>query len=230
MNLNDFFNSDSINKLNTNININDLKDSAQEWVDRAREDNSFVKKIGILGIATIVLFFGASTLNNYAKTAIEEASKQKTEYQEIESFLTKYNKEAKNYQEAVGKIKGKILEEKELNKAHVAILKMAEQNGLKIINTKKTEKKNSLGNNIFTQSAELQIEGNYSNILQFVHDVENTNFFVSFDTIKIDKSNDTNNMFEATNHLLKAKIEYDVFCISTQTSGQKNKSENSEQK
>lgn len=229
MDLNKFLNTESLTKLNTNVNINDLKESAQEWIDRAKEDNSFVKKIGILGVATVVLFVGASALNGYAKTAIEEASQQKTEYQEIETFLTKYNKEAKGYQEAVGQIKGKILEEKEVTKAHVAIMKMAEQNGLRIINTKKTEKKNSLGNNIATQSAELQVEGNYSSILQFLNSVENADFFVSIDTIKMDKENDNNNAIDL-NKLLKAKINYDVFCISSQTSGQKTKTEDTDKK
>lgn len=189
------------------INFNEIKNEISDFLEKIQEDSVYKKKMIILILSSIIVLLLTYGINNYQKGTIETLTSRQTEYNEINSFLKTYNNNAINYKEDLSQIKSRILDEKDIDKANILIAKMAENHNLKIENNKKNEKQENIGANIYAQTTDLNVTGSYDDIIKFVNDIENNDFFISVETFSTNKASEMKNI----NNAIGVKISYKVF-------------------
>lgn len=190
-----------------NLNFSKLGTNYSSVLDKIKNDKPFQKKLAVFTVAIIVMFFGTNLINSYQQSTIKEASSKQSEYQEIEKFLTTYNNNAEDYKEKIAQVNGQIIEFKDIDKAGILISELATNNNLIIASNNKKEKTANIGNNIFAQEVDMNVTGEYGNILNFINKLENGSFFISINSLAIDAGKD------ATNNNITAKISYQIFFV-----------------
>lgn len=195
-----------------------LKESVSSFLEKIKVDNSFQKKSGICLAIIATLLIGTHLVDAYQQQTIKVATEKQAKYEEIQNYLKKHNNDAMEYKDDLSQIKGKILDEMEVEKANAVIIKLAETNGISVSNNKKGTKAENIGNNIFSQKASIELTGDYGNILKFVNALENESFFTACETFSLtsDKANEENP------NIVSAKIDYDVFFVKNKTDKTKN--------
>ena len=204
-------------KLN-NIDMDTLKDMCAGYVDKLKEDRKFQKQFLGMFAVSMVLLIGTSVTTNLSADKISEVANKQNQYKEISTFMEKYQKDASNYQNEVKQVTAKVLDSEEVDKAHLVVSKLAENNNVLITNTSKNSKTTNVDNNIFASGATITVSGTYGNVENFLYAIENENFFISVDSVSI--SPDKKNASQ-----VEAKIDYKVFFAKAgASSGKKNTS------
>lgn len=173
---------------------------------RVFDDVAVRKKIGICIVATIVFGFGAYFANKYLHGSISNALSQHEEHERIEKYLKEYNDDAKAYKEEMTKINAKIIEEKDLDKANLFVQKLAETNNISIQNAQRVEKTKAIGSGISAQTTKMVLNGTYSDLIKFLHGVENASFFTCIDGFSANVKNKT-----TSSDAITANVSYMVF-------------------
>lgn len=204
-------------KLN-NIDMDTLKDMCAGYVDKLKEDRKFQKQFLGMFAVSMVLLIGTSVTTNLFADKISEVANKQNQYKEISTFMEKYQKDASNYQNEVKQVTAKVLDSEEVDKAHLVVSKLAENNNVLITNTSKNSKTTNVDNNIFVSGATITVSGTYGNVENFLYAIENENFFISVDSVSI--SPDKKDAAQ-----VEAKIDYKVFFAKAgASSGKKNAS------
>lgn len=197
-----------------------LKESATIFFEKIKNDNSFQKKGGICLAIIAALLIGTHVVDAYQQQTIKVATEKQAKYEEIQKYLKKHNNDTMTYKEDLSQIKGKILDETEVDKANAVITKLAEANGVAVSNNKKGAKAENIGNNIFSQKASIDLTGEYGNILKFVNALENESFFAACETVSLSSSKAS-----AENpNAVSAKLDYKVFFVKSKPDTSKNSS------
>lgn len=200
-------------KLN-NIDMDALKDMCARYVDKLKEDRKFQKQFLGMFAVSMVLLIGTSVVTNLFADKISEVANKQNQYKEISTFMEKYQKDASNYQNEVKQVTAKVLDSEEVDKAHLVVSKLAENNNVLITNTSKNSKTTNVNNNIFASGATITVSGTYGNVENFLYAIENENFFMSVDSVSI--SPDKKDAAQ-----VEAKIDYKVFFAKSGASSDK---------
>lgn len=200
-------------KLN-NIDMDALKDMCARYVDKLKEDRKFQKQFLGMFAVSMVLLIGTSVVTNLFADKISEVANKQNQYKEISTFMEKYQKDASNYQNEVKQVTAKVLDSEEVDKAHLVVSKLAENNNVLITNTSKNSKTTNVDNNIFASGATITVSGTYGNVENFLYAIENENFFMSVDSVSI--SPDKKDAAQ-----VEAKIDYKVFFAKSGASSDK---------
>lgn len=193
-----------------NFDMNDIQQELSSFTEKVKQDKPYIKKIVIMAGAMVLLLGGTFAIGQYQAGAIQIASSKQEEYRNIQNFMTKYNKEASEYQSDIKKVSTKVVQQKDLDKASQIISKLAETNALTVSDNKKNEKVETVGNGIFAQSITMTVSGEYGNIINFLNEMENSTFFVSTSTLNISANKPEKNKGENT---VNTKIEYKIFFV-----------------
>lgn len=193
-----------------NFDMNNIQQELSSFTEKVKQDKPYIKKIVIMAGAMVLLLGGTFAIGQYQAGAIQIASSKQEEYQNIQNFMTKYNKEASEYQSDIKKVSTKVVQQRDLDKASQIISKLAETNALTVSDNKKNEKVETVGNGIFAQSVTMTVSGEYGNIINFLNEMENSTFFVSTSTLNISANKPEKNKGENT---VNAKIEYKIFFV-----------------
>lgn len=193
-----------------NFDMNDIQQELSSFTEKVKQDKPYIKKIVIMAGAMVLLLGGTFAIGQYQAGAIQIASSKQEEYRNIQNFMTKYNKEASEYQSDIKKVSTKVVQQKDLDKASQIISKLAETNALTVSDNKKNEKVETVGNGIFAQSVTMTVSGEYGNIINFLNEMENSTFFVSTSTLNISANKPEKNKGENT---VNTKIEYKIFFV-----------------
>ena len=193
-----------------NFDMNDIQQELSSFTEKVKQDKPYIKKIVIMAGAMVLLLGGTFAIGQYQAGAIQIASSKQEEYRNIQQFMTKYNKEASEYQSDIKKVSTKVVQQRDLDKASQIISKLAETNALTVSDNKKNEKVETVGNGIFAQSVTMTVSGEYGNIINFLNEMENSTFFVSTSTLNISANKPEKNKGENT---VNAKIEYKIFFV-----------------
>lgn len=186
-----------------------LKESASIFFEKIKFDNSFQKKGGICLAIIAALLIGTHVVDAYQQQTIKVATEKQAKYEEIQKYLKKHNNDTMEYKDDLSQIKGKILDETEVDKANAVIVKLAEANGISVSNNKKGAKAENIGNNIFSQKASIDLTGEYGNLLKFVDALENESFFAACETFSLSSTKAS-----ADNpNTVTAKLDYKVFFV-----------------
>ena len=210
-----------LNKFNLNevnlssLNMKEINEKFSHFADKIKQDAPFQKKIGICSLLIIAFLVGANLINDFQQGKIEEASSKQSEYETIQSFLKGHNNRAEEYKNSIAQVHGKLIEQNEIDKADMVIAKLAEADGLTITSNKKAQKADNVGNNIYAQSTALTVEGTYGNIVKFVNDIENEEFFASITNLSIDGKTAK----KETPDIISAKVDYRIFYSNAKDSG-----------
>ena len=205
----------------SSIDMGKLNETFSHFVDKVKQDTIFQKKAGISALIIVGCLIGTNLINDFQQVKIEEASSKQSEYEEIQDFLKKYKNSAEEYKSSIAQVKGKLIEQEELDKANMIVSKLAEADGLTVTSNKKAPKADNIGNNIHAQTTTLTVEGNYNNIIKFVNDVENEEFFSAVTTLSI---NAKTTKKEAPD-VISAKVDYRIFYSNAKDSNKSNSSD-----
>ena len=205
----------------SSIDMGKLNETFSHFVDKVKQDTIFQKKAGISALIIVGCLIGTNLINDFQQVKIEEASSKQSEYEEIQDFLKKYKNSAEEYKSSIAQVKGKLIEQEELDKANMIVSKLAEADGLTVTSNKKSPKADNIGNNIHAQTTTLTVEGNYNNIIKFVNDVENEEFFSAVTTLSI---NAKTTKKEAPD-VISAKVDYRIFYSNAKDSNKSNSSD-----
>lgn len=217
-----------LNKFNlSSLNMEELNEKFSHFADKIKQDAPFQKKVGICSLLIVAFLVGTNLINDFQQGKIEEVSSKQSEFETIQSFLKEHNNRAEEYKNSIAKVHGKLIEQNEIDKANMVIIKLAEANGLTITSNKKAQKADNVGNNIHAQSTVLTVEGTYGNIVKFINDIENEEFFASITNLSINGKTTK----KETPDIISAKVDYRIFYSNTKdsekTSSNKDKSEKS---
>lgn len=217
-----------LNKFNlSSLNMEELNEKFSHFADKIKQDAPFQKKVGICSLLIVAFLVGTNLINDFQQGKIEEVSSKQSEFETIQSFLKEHNNRAEEYKNSIAKVHGKLIEQNEIDKANMVIIKLAEANGLTITSNKKAQKADNVGNNIHAQSTVLTVEGTYGNIVKFINDIENEEFFASITNLSINGKTTK----KETPDIISAKVDYRIFYSnakdSEKTSSNKDKSEKS---
>ena len=217
-----------LNKFNlSSLNMEELNEKFSHFADKIKQDAPFQKKVGICSLLIVAFLVGTNLINDFQQGKIEEVSSKQSEFETIQSFLKEHNNRAEEYKKSIAKVHGKLIEQNEIDKANMVIIKLAEANGLTITSNKKAQKADNVGNNIHAQSTVLTVEGTYGNIVKFINDIENEEFFASITNLSINGKTTK----KETPDIISAKVDYRIFYSnnkdSEKTSSNKDKSEKS---
>ena len=193
-----------------NINTNDIQQELSSFAEKVKQDKPYIKKIAIMASAMVLLLGGTFAIGQYQAGAIQIASSKQEEYKTIQEFMTKYDKEAKEYQSDIKKISTKVVQQADVDKASQIISKLAETNALVVSNNKKGEKIETVGNGIFAQTVTMNVSGEYGNLINFLNEMENSTFFVSTTNLSINADKQGKGKEENT---VSAKVEYRIFFV-----------------
>ena len=191
----------------SSIDMGSLNETFSHFVDKIKQDTPFQKKVGISALIIVGCLLGTNLINDYQQVKIEEASSKQSEYEEIQSFMKKHKNNADEYKNSIAQVKGKLIEQDEIDKANLIVAKLAEADGVTITSNKKSPKTDNIGNNIHAQTTSLMVEGNYQSILKFINDVENEDFFSAITTLSINAKNTK----KETPDIISAKVDYQIF-------------------
>ena len=195
-------------RLNTNLDLKQISEISKKMFEKLKTDTEYLQKTGIVIGMAVILLVGTSFLNSYLKGNISIATSKQKEYQEITEFMNEYNKTYKNYQQDANKVQSKILSKSDVDKGILLINKLAQSHNIQITNSKKADKTKKLSNGISTQQMDLNIEGTYPNIIKFVQELENLNFFVSTEAFDVGKGR----VSGVNTDTISAKLTYNIFC------------------
>ena len=207
------FNLDEINL--SSINMDELNEKFSHFVDKIKQDAPFQKKVGICSLLIIAFLVGTNLINGFQQGKIEEASSKQSEFETIQSFLKEHNNRAEEYKNSIAQVHGKLIEQSEIDKANMVVAKLAEADGLTLTSNKKAQKADNVGNNIHAQTTSLTVEGTYNNIIKFVNDIENEDFFASITNLSINGKTAK----KETPDIISAKVDYRVFYSNAKDSG-----------
>lgn len=220
------FNLDDFNL--SSMDMDEINEKFSHFVDKIKQDVPFQKKVGICSVLIFAFIVGTNLINDFQQGKIEEASSKQSEFEEIQSYLKKHNNSAEEYKNTIAQVHGKLIEQSELDKANMIIAKLAEADGLSVTSNKKSQKADNVGNNIHAQATTLTVEGTYNNIIKFVNDVENEEFFTSFISLSINGKTAK----KESPDIISAKVDYRIFYSnakdSEKTSSKGSKTEKSE--
>lgn len=194
-----------------NTDSESLKESADIFFEKIKNDNSFQKKGGICLAIIAALLIGTHVVDAYQQQTIKVASEKQAKYEEIQKYLKKHNNDTMEYKDDLSQVKGKILDETEVDKANAVIIKLAEANGVSVSNNKKGAKAENIGNNIFSQKVSIDLTGEYGNILKFVNALENESFFTACETFSLSSARAS----AGNPNSVTAKIDYKVFFVKS---------------
>ena len=161
-------------------------------IELIKYDKKFQKKLSIYLGVICCLVLANSVVGNMQEKRIDEAETKKNETQSMSNFLKTFAQQEINYKKDISQVQTKITTEKEIDQANAIISKLAENNHIKVNNSKKDDKNTQLSEDISARSFELNITGNYSDTMTFVSAVEQVPFFVSIDQVNLlpQKNND----------------------------------------
>ena len=211
------FNLDSLSSIDTGK----FNETFSHFADKLKQDIVFQKKAGISALIIVGCLLGTNLINDFQQVKIEEASSKQSEYEEIQDFLKKYKNSADDYKNTIAQVKGKLIEQDEMDKANMIVSKLAEADGLTVTSNKKAPKVDNIGNNIHAQTTTLMVEGTYNNIIKFVNDIENEEFFSSVITLSINGKNAK----KETPDVISAKVDYRIFYSNAKDSNKSNSSD-----
>lgn len=195
----------NINFSLSDFNYAELNETFQKFVDKAKEDNKFIRKVSILGIVSVVIFVVTFIVNDYQQGNIRDATNRQGEYQVIEDFLAKNQTEVIEYNKTVESIKTEILHEEDIDKAHAMVGMLAESNNILVEDSKKNEAPLNIGNGIMGSATEMNVKGTYINLMKFLDALENESFFISVDNVSL--------ATDRSSSELTSKINYTIFFI-----------------
>ena len=198
----------------SSLNMEELNEKFSHFADKIKQDAPFQKKVGICSLLIVAFLVGTNLINDFQQGKIEEVSSKQSEFETIQSFLKEYNNRAEEYKNSIAKVHGKLIEQNEIDKANMVIVKLAEADGLTITNNKKAQKADNVGNNIHAQSTVLTVEGTYGNIVKFINDIENEEFFASITNLSINGKTTK----KETPDIISAKVDYRIFYSNTKDS------------
>ena len=203
-----------------NTDSESLKESASIFFEKIKIDSSFQKKGGICLAIIAALLIGTHVVDAYQQQTIKVATEKQAKYEEIQKYLKKHNNDTMEYKDDLSQIKGKILDETEVDKANAVIVKLAEANGVSVSNNKKGAKAENIGNHIFSQKASIDLTGEYGNLLKFVDALENESFFTACETFSLSSAKAS-----ADNpNTVTAKLDYKVFFVKSKPDTSKDSS------
>ena len=198
----------------SSLNMEELNEKFSHFADKSKQDAPFQKKVGICSLLIVTFLVGTNLINDFHQGKIEEVSSKQSEFETIQSFLKEHNNRAEEYKNSIAKVHGKLIEQNEIDKADMVIIKLAEANGLTITSNKKAQKADNVGNNIHAQSTVLTVEGTYGNIVKFINDIENEEFFASITNLSINGKTTK----KETPDIISAKVDYRIFYSNTKDS------------
>ena len=204
-----------LNKFNlSSLNMEELNEKFSHFADKIKQDAPFQKKVEICSLLIVAFLVGTNLINDFQQGKIEEVSSKQSEFETIQSFFFLFNNRAEEYKNSIAKVHGKLIEQNEIDKADMVIIKLAEANGLTITSNKKAQKADNVGNNIHAQSTVLTVEGTYGNIVKFINDIENEEFFASITNLSINGKTTK----KETPDIISAKVDYRIFYSNTKDS------------
>ena len=195
-------------KKNINISFDEINEQFQNFQEKAREDTPFIKKASILFVSAIMVFLITHFINDFQQGSINDANTKQSEYQTIEQFLAENQQATFEYNKTIDSINGEILKEEDVDKAVSLISKLATNNNVTIANGKKSDKPEDIGNGVMTYANDIQVSGEYQDVINFLKSIENESFFVSIDTVTITPD-------KRSISKINAKLTYQIFFISS---------------
>ena len=107
----------------SSLNMEELNEKFSHFADKIKQDAPFQKKVGICSLLIVAFLVGTNLINDFQQGKIEEVSSKQSEFETIQSFLKEYNNRAEEYKNSIAKVHGKLIEQNEIDKANMVIVK-----------------------------------------------------------------------------------------------------------
>ncbi len=189
------------------MNADEFNAKATAFIKSMNEEKELSKQIMVCVVLAIVFVFLGKVANSNLHSSVTAAMERRDEYKNIQLFLDTYNKDMDAYQKEVTKITGTLLKANELDKSMTLVQKMAEARNVKINSTQRRDTSDKIGAGVQSQDIKMTVSGTYSDILQFISDIENASFFTAINSVAMRSDPKTADKIG----VVDANLDYSVF-------------------